>query len=613
MSKKFSQQKQMPRIKKFLILISLIFAAFIILIISVYGTIKDDRDLPSLQTSKMDLAVRGNIYSADNFKIGTSRKIFSASIDTRSLDKNKIDLFLTLFSLYSDISKEDLRKKIKSKNGFLLISDQIDQRTAKNLKLLAFKLRRLGVFVPITLNGVERLYGLDIFESGEERVYPYHDAMTPILGFMKTNNNQAGKIRVNGVDGIEKKYNEKLNNMQNGVLKGEKDILSYIIFNKDSQIIQRKDGDDLVLSIPLKLQRNIELMLDRYKEKLGAKEILVAVMESDTGKILSLASSNRYDPNNIRQEDVPNLKINATWFAFEPGSVIKPISIALALDHDKIKEDELFFAYNKGNKNSKSEYPRGKYSIGRFVIGDDHQFEKHYLTLEDIFIFSSNIGTLMIANRLSAEEFYNGFKNFGLSVKSGIDLPNESSGVIHKLYQYKAGEDKGKDNIFKATDSYGQGITTNFIQVLRAYSTFNNGGKIVTPYIAANVQTPSPQQIISVQTADKIKDLLIKTVEKGTGTKAQIEGLEVGGKTGTANIAERGAYQRKYMSSFFGFVNDENNKYTIGVTVREPINTGKYWYYYYASHSAVPVFRETAKILTKLKYLKPKEIPQENN
>lgn len=613
MRKKSVRQKNLPHIKKFLILLGLIISAFIILIISIYGTTEDNRDLPSLQTSKKNLAVRGNIYSADNFKIGTSRKIFSASIDTRSLDQNKIELFTTLFSIYSNIDKETLQNKIKSKKGFLLISDQIDQRTAKNLKLLAFKLRRLGVFKRITLGGVERLYGLDIYESGEERIYPYKDAITPILGFMRENNNKAGKIRVNGVDGIEKKYNSMLNDMQNGILKGEKDILSYIIFNKDSKIIQRRDGYDLVLSIPLKLQRNIELMLDRYKEKLGAKEVLVAVMESDTGKIISLASSNRYDPNNIKQEDVPYLKINATWFAFEPGSVIKPISIALALEHGKVEEDELFFAHNEGKKNSKGEYPKGKYYIGRYKIGDDHQFKKHYLTLEDIFIYSSNIGTLVIANRLSANEFYNGYKAFGLSLKSGIDLPNESKGVIHKLYQYRAGEDKGKDNIFKATDSYGQGITTNFIQVLKAYSVFNNGGKIVTPYIAANVRTPKPKQIISKDTAWQIKDLLVKTVEKGTGTKAKLDGLEVGGKTGTANIAERGAYRRKYMSSFFGFVNDEKNKYTIGVTVREPINTGKYWYYYYASHSAVPVFKETAKILTKLKYLEPKEVLEKTN
>ena len=189
-------------------------------------------------------------------------------------------------------------------------------------------------------------------------------------------------------------------------------------------------------------------------------------------------------------------------------------------------------------------------------------------------------------------------------------MPYEHKGLIHKLYEYRAGEDKGKDNVYKTTDSYGQGITATFIQVLKAYSTFNNDGKIVTPYIVnKNTDIKSPQ-IISKSTANKVKQLLIKTVEAGTGKKAQIDGLEVGGKTGTANIVVNKRYQRKYMSSFFGFVNDDKNKYTIGVTVNDPVNTGKHWYYYYASNSAVPVFREITKILVKLNYLTPKDIKQ---
>lgn len=600
-----SNQNQLPRIKKILLLILLILAAFIILIFSISNTIKDNRDLPSLLTSKKDLAVRGNIYSSDSFKIGTSRKIYSASIDTRTLDSNKKDLFITLFSIYSNMSKDKLRKKIDSKKGYLILSRSIGQRTAKDLNVLAFNLRKLGVFKSIKINGRTYLHGLDIYETGEERLYPYKDAMTPVIGFMRKNNSQSGKQRVNGVKGLEKQFNEDLNNMQNGILKGEKDILSYILFNKDSQIIQRRDGMDLHLTIPLKLQRNIELMLDRYKEKLQCKEIIVSVMDSKSGKILAMASSNRYDPARLKQEDIPNLNVNAIEYQFEPGSVIKPVAIALALDNKKVNESELFFAHNKGKKNSKGEYPRGKYKIGRWTIGDDHQFTKHYLTLKDIFIFSSNIGTAVIANRLSAQEFYDGYKDFGLSRKTGIDLPYEKSGVIHKLYQYKAGEKEGKDNIFKATDSYGQGITATFMQLIKIYSVFNNEGVATTPYIVNKTVQDKTKQVISVSTANKIKKLLVQTVNEGTGKKARIEGLEVGGKTGTANIAQRGKYQRKYMSSFFGFVNDKKNKYTIGVTVREPVNTGKYWYYYYASNSAVPVFKETAKILVKLDYLKP--------
>ena len=595
-------KQQLLIMKKILLLICLIFMAFLILIFSISKTANEERTLPSLETTKKDLSVRGDIYSADNFKIGTSQKIYSASIDTRCLDENKKDLFVTLFSLYSNIPKERILDKI-SKDGYTIISRTINQRDAKELKSLAFKLRRLDVFKSIKINGRSVLYGLNIYETGEERLYPYKDSLTPVIGFIKKDNKTNGTQKVIGVNGLEKEFNKLLNNNQDGVLKGEKDILSYILFNKNSQILKREDGEDIRLTIPLKLQRNIELMLDRYKEKLEAKEIIVSVMDSTTGKILTLASSNRYNPQKIRQEDIEHLRINAIEYNFEPGSVIKPFAISLAMDANKIKKDELFFAYNEGKRNKKGEYPKGKYKIKRHTIGDDHRFKKNYLTLEDIIISSSNIGTLIIANRLTADEFYDGYKKFGLSIKTGIDLPYEARGIIHKLYQYRAGEDKGEDNIYKATDSYGQGITTTFMQVLKGYSVFNNDGKAVVPYLVEKDKSNNFVQVISKETANKMKKYLIQTVEKGTGKNTIIEGIEIGGKTGTANIVENGRYQRKYMSSFFGFVNDDTHKYTIGVTVNEPVSRGKNWYYYYASYSAVPVFREITKILLKLNYL----------
>ena len=602
------KQQQLPAMKKMLILIVLIIIAFLILISSIGNTSTNQRDLPSLMTVKKDLAVRGNIYSSDNFKIGTSQKIFSASIDVRCLDSEKKELFITLFSIYSGIAKDEIRKKISNKTGYTIISRTINQRVAKELRSLAFKLRRLNVFKSIKINGRTVLYGLNIYETGEQRLYPYKDTLTPVIGFMKIANSKSGKQRVNGINGLEKQFNSRLNNLQDGVLKGEKDILSYIIFNKDSKIIKRVDGEDIKVTIPLKLQRNIELMLDRYKEKFEAKEIIVSIMESSTGKILSLASSNRFNPIDIKQDEIENLRINAIEYNFEPGSVIKPLAISLAMDKNKIKPNELFFAYNKGKKNKKGEYPKGKYKIKRHTIHDDHQFKKNYLTLDDIVIYSSNIGTLIIANRLTAQEFFDGYKLFGLSKKTGIDLPHEARGQIHKLYQYKAGEKKNEDNIYKATDSYGQGITATFMQVLKAYTAFNNDGKMVTPYIVNKNQMVTSMQVISSKSAREMKRMLIKTVEIGTGKKAKIEGLEIGGKTGTANIVENGKYQRKYMSSFFGFVNDKNSKYTIGVTVNDPVNRGKNWYYYYASHSAVPVFNEITKILLKLNYLEPTKI-----
>jgi cell division protein FtsI (penicillin-binding protein 3) len=603
-----NEEQNLRRIKKIFFTIILILLGFIGVFFAVKNTINDDRNLPRLVTSKQDLAVRGDIISFDNFKIATSEKIFTASIDSRSIDLDKKDLFIKLFSMYSNIDSKTIREKLNKslkKPGYLILSREISSRDAKNLKLLAYKLRKLGVFKSIKINGSKVLYGLSIYETGESRLYPYKDTLTPVVGYIRKKNNEEGNLRVNGVKGIEKSYNSILNNLQNGELKGERDISSYIIFNSDSTIQTRRDGETVELNIPLRLQKNIELILDIYNKKLGSQEIIASILDSQTGQVLALASSNRFNPTDIKQNEIPYLNVNAIEYQYEPGSVIKPISIALGIEENKVNRNDIFFAHNKGKKNSKGVYPRGKIKVGRWWIKDDHEFEKHWLSLDDIVIFSSNIGTLQIVNKLTGRQILDGYHKFGLGTKTGIDLPYEKYGDLPSIHQLSAGESEGKLNVFKSTVSYGQGMTSTFMQILRAYSVFNNEGKIITPKIVKNLLSHEPEQIITPKTANLMKKLLIKTVNEGTGKKAFFEGLEVGGKTGTANIAENGQYKRKYMSSFFGFVNDKSNRYTIGVTVNDPISTGKYWYYYYASESAVPVFKEIVDIMLKLGYLKP--------
>lgn len=612
--------EKINKTKKIAILFMIILLFLLILIISVFRTITEYRHMPTLKSEKKELSVRGDIVSADNFKIASSKKLYKASIDTRHLSQDKKELFLQLFSIYSKIPYEKLSEKLekaKNKPGNLVLSYNIDSRTAKNLKELAFKLRRLDVFISRKVKGGKILRGLSISESGEKRLFSYEDTLTPVVGYISKFESKNGTTKVKGIKGLEKSYNKVLNESKDGILKGNRDVLSYIAFDKDSLIRKRVDGATLKLNIPLKLQKNNELTLDLYKEKLGADEIIVSIMNSKTGEIITLASSNRFNPEKIRQKDIPSLNVNAIEYQFEPGSVIKPLSISLVMDKDRIKKNELFFAYNtKGKANKKGEFPKGKYKLGRFTIKDDHRFKKHYLTLKDIVIYSSNIGTLTIAQRLSGPEFYEGYKRFGLARKTGIDLPYERKGLIHSVRQYSAGDKAGSDNVFKATDSYGQGITTTFMQIMKAYSAFNNDGYMSTPKIVSYLShdenkykpyTTKPEKVISKKTALAMKKLLVQTVDEGTGKAAQMEGIEVGGKTGTAQIARKGKYLKKYISSFFGFVNDDENSYTIGVTVMNPISTGKYWYYHYASWSAVPVFKEITKNLIKLNYLTPKK------
>ena len=613
--------EKIDKTKKIVILFSLIFLCLTILMISVFRTITENRHLPSLTGEKSELAVRGDIVSSDNFKIASSKKLYKASIDTRYLDPAKRELFLNLFSIYSNTDYKELENRLiegEKNPGNLILSYGINSRSAKNLKELAFKLIQLDVFKSRQVNGNKILRGLTISESGEKRTFSYEDTLTPVVGYISKFESEAGKTKVNGIKGLERNYNKVLNQSKDGVLQGDRDVLSYISFDKNSVIRKRIDGATLNLNIPLKLQKNIEMTLDSYKQKLTADEIIVAVMESRTGKVITMASSNRFNPEQIKKEDIPSLNVNAIEYQFEPGSVIKPLSISLAIDKNLVKKNESFPAYNSGGgRNSAGEYPKGAYKIGRFTIKDDHQFTKNYLSLDDIVMFSSNIGTLQIAQRLTGPEFFEGMKRFGFTRKTGIDLPYEKKGVMPKIWQFSAGDKDKKDNVFKATVSFGQGMTSTFIQLLKAYTVFNNDGNMITPHIVSHLTYDNtkykpyddkPEKIVSKQTADLMKKLLVRTVEEGTGRAARIEGLEIGGKTGTAQIARGGKYLKKYISSFIGFVNDEKgNSYTIGVTVMNPNSTGKYWYYYYASWSAVPVFKEIVQNLVKLNYLTPKE------
>lgn len=328
----------------------------------------------------------------------------------------------------------------------------------------------------------------------------------------------------------------------------------------------------------LNTKQSIDSIINKHKKELKAKDIIVSVMNSETGKI----------------EYIYNKHI-AVNYTFEPGAVMMPISISLALDKNKVSKDETFYAYNKGNRNKDGEFPKGKYSIHKWTIGDDYRFKKPFLNIKDIVLYSSNIGTAIIANRLSGEEFYNGYMTFGFSKKTGIEIENENSGVIHTLEQYSLNDKTNTDNIYKATDSYGQGFLSTHMQVLKAYSVFNNNGKIITPYI--NSQSKESIQVISKDTANYMKSLLIDCVKEGTAIKAKINGVEIGGKTGTSYIVENSQYVKKYVSSFFGFVNHNEKKYTIGVTVIEPNSKGKQYSQYNASESAAPIIRDIIQSL----------------
>ena len=598
MSKEIQNKAIHQRKYKITVLFLLLVLAMSIFLFSVLRTVTSERKIPSHNTIIHDRSFRGAIISADNYTLSNSQKTYQAVIRGASIKPKKRALFIKLFSIYSGIEKEDIHKKFTNKKGEMIQGNIILSRTipstiAMQLKSLAYKLRKMKVFRSIkTRSGIEVVYGLDIIENGESRRFPLKDVMSPILGYVGKKSD--GKyIRPQGKKGLERNYETHITSKKDGYFKGKRDVLGTVIHDKNSMKLKRVDGLDLHLNIPLSFQRRVEMMIDTMKKTLIAEEILVGVMESDTGKVLALASSERYNPARIKQKDIPALNPKFSEYPHEAGSVIKPLTLAIALDKTKITPNTWFSTYN------------GEMEIGeKHKITDDEKFES--LNASGILVHSSNIGISQIAWRLTGKQFREGLIKFGLAKPSGVDLSRDLPGRLKPLHLLK-------HKIHRANSSYGYGMLVTFSQLFKAYSAFNNGGIAVTPRIVnhlsdkkGNQYTLDPKvgnlKAVSKKSASQIHDILIDVVKKGTGEKAQYPGLEIGGKTGTAHIAKKGRYVREYHSSFYGFANDKKgNKYTIGVLVIRAKAKNQY----FASLSAVPTFRNLVQILVEENYLNP--------
>ena len=575
--------------KKIFLLYSLIALGFVIFLSVMLVTVLKPRHIPSLYAKESSKAQRGNIISADGFHIATTKKLYKAVVNTLYIDPQKKQLFIQLFSIYSNMKADEIEKKLNRRKGVVVLSYHVPEKEAQYLKKLAYELRRYKVFIerkdPRT--GLKRLHGLSIIESGESRVYPYGDLLTPIIGYPRKIE-EDGYTYVSGVKGLERMFNEELSARTDGLSRGLRDVNSYIILNKNSFTKTKTNGLDIKLTIPVSLQIRIERMCSEMKNKLDAKEVMIAIMDSTNGKILTMASSNRYLPKSIKRSDYPSLNSGMIEYSYEPGSVMKVITFALLLDKGLINPYDLVNTHN------------GRFKLGRKIITDEHKYD--WLSAENIIVHSSNIGIAQLAQKLSGSEFYNGLKAFGFTKKSTRDLIYEKKGSVPSAIRLE-------NEIYKATSAYGYGMRVNLMQLIRAYSAFSNNGKIVNPKIVDSfidefnreipIENDEQIQVIKSSTASRVKKVLAKTVREGTGRKTRTKGLYIGGKTGTAHMVERGKYIDKYNTSFLGFVDDKTHSYTMGVVVREPKSSQ------FAAQTAVPVFKKAIDIMIEESYLQP--------
>lgn len=456
------------------------------------------------------------------------------------------------------------------------LSQAVPQLTYPKLKQLVQKRTRytwLARKVTLSESQLQKIKKLDgIFvESHSERVYPNRELMAQTLGFVGVDNT--------GLAGIEFSLNKEL--------KGKPQVVKYIRDAKGRPIKYETKSSDLVADdIHLALDKDIQGALESYlKDAVEHHKAFrggAGVMDAETGEILAIANYPTFDPNKVSIYPQEHRKLAFVTDPFEPGSIFKTITIASALEHKVAKPETKFFCEG------------GKMKVQNHWVSEAESHEKfEWLTVSDILKFSSNVGTTKIAFSLKYPRLRETLDKFQFAQRTGIEVKGESKGIL----SFKA-KDKVRP-LSLSNISFGQGVATTAIQMLRAYAVIANGGYLVKPTLIRQdeSQLKKENQIISTKSAEAITQMLVKAVHEGTGTSAIIPHYEIAGKTGTAQrVSPRGGYEG-YIGSFVGFPVNVNKKFVVLAYIDHPSANG-----YYGGATAAPVVKKiTQYILYKKK------------
>jgi cell division protein FtsI (penicillin-binding protein 3) len=336
---------------------------------------------------------------------------------------------------------------------------------------------------------------------------------------------------------------------------------------------EARTGQPVQLALDVRLQHFSEAALADALRKTGARHATLVALDPYTGEILALAESPGFDPNRFWLEDSSAYRARAFSDGFEPGSTLKPFSVAVALDVGAVRYDDVFDCEN------------GRAKFGRRVIRDFHPHGP--LSVHEIVALSSNIGAAKIADRTGTRRLVEGLRRFGFGDTPGSGFPGEFGGALRSLREQQVVE--------RANLSFGQGLTVTPVQLVAAMASFANGGRRVSPRLTAVTRdSGDPDQwlgepVVSPGTARAVLAMLREVVESGTGSLAALPNVPVAGKTGTAQKVKEGVYSQKdYIASFVGIAPAVNPRLVIGVFVDEPrgVHTG--------GMVAAPIFREVA-------------------
>ncbi len=508
---------------------------------------------------------RGIILDRNKNPLAITRPTYTVFGLTRQM-KDKERVVSELSGLLS-IPEEVLRHKVFGRQTFVWLKRQVDPDIYKRIQALH-------------LSGVECV-------REEQRLYPNGRLAAHIMGFVGLDNQ--------GLSGLEYLYDSFLKGSPGRIVVEGDACGNRVISGFKRTLDAACDGGTIITTIDDYIQYVAQKYLHESIVENGAKGGIVIVMDPRNGDVLALGSYPDFDPNNWVESDSGSLKNRVIGDVYEPGSTFKIISIAAVLEEKLARPTDVV-------------YVPDSMELGGRIIKEAHQREageSNYRSVSQIVEKSLNVGTAMLGMRLGEKRLYSYIQKFGFGTKTGVELPGESRGLLRDVKTWSGG-DIGRI-------SFGQGIAATPIQMIAAIGVIANQGQLVKPRIVDHIVYNQDKSIkgipvvhrgtvVSAKTARMMTEMMVQTVERGTGVIARVPGFWVAGKTGTAQkpgMHGMGYAPGEYIASFTGFFPAYHPQYLILVAIDTPRKS------IYGSSVAAPVFRKIASDIVFYKSMKP--------
>ncbi|MCC2626244.1 MAG: cell division protein [Burkholderiales bacterium] len=487
-------------------------------------------------------AMRGVITDRNNNPLAVSTPVASVWVDPTELDNLTNDQVNKLATVLN-MTVAELNAKLNQKDKtFVYIKRAISPEQAKLVDDMQ----------------IDGIYNIQEFK----RYYPSGEVAAHVVGF--------NNIDDRGSEGIEYANDKNLLG-HDGVQQILRDRQGRVIENTGTAR-PATNGDTITLSIDNRIQYVAYNALKNQVEKTHAKGGSAVVLDAKTGEVLSMVNYPTYNPNNREKATLDMIRNRAAIDLYEPGSTMKPLVVAKALDLGIVTPDTVFNTI--------------PYSVSGHLIKDVHTSPR--MTVSQIIIKSSDVGVSKIAFKMTPQTFWTYDREVGFGQKVGTHFPGEAKGIFKSSW-------KDLRPLDVASMSYGYAVSVSLMQMARAYTLFTNNGCMlpISFYKIDSNITPTCKQIVKPKAAEQVRDMLSKVTEDGaggTGRLAQVEGYTTAGKTGTAhkNRGKAGYLANSYVGSFVGYAPATNPRLVIAVMIDEPRGQ------YFGGVVAAPVFSDIA-------------------